>query len=62
MDYRAALAWYMYHVWHCEGVTYVRHGNGMNCMPPEFKAAIQEIEIELARPNDGFSKPDGTER
>ena len=61
MDYRAALAWYMYHVWHCEGETYVREYNGMSCMPAEFKKAIQDVYHELKRPDYGFSKPDGSE-
>ncbi len=47
MDYRKAPAWYMFHVWHCEGEDYVRTGEGgMKCMPPEFKKAIQEVRAE----------------
>jgi hypothetical protein len=63
MDWRKALMWYMHHVWHCEGETYVRQGNGMNCMPPEFKKALQEVERELESMRDADDnrlKPDGT--
>ena len=60
MDYRKALAWYMHHVFHCEGETYVRQGeSGMKCMPPEFKTAIQEIENEMIV-GGKIVKPDGT--
>ena len=48
MDWRKALAWYMFHVVHAEGTSFVRRGEGgMKCMPPEYKAAIQAIEREL---------------
>lgn len=63
MDYRKALAWYMFHVFHCEGETYVRHGDrGMSCMPQEFRAVLQELDRELMGLNGGrITKPDGTE-
>jgi hypothetical protein len=63
IDWRKALAWYMLHVWHCEGITYVRQGEGgMKCMPPEFKAAIQEVEREWEAMcvENGHVKPDGS--
>ena len=63
VDWRMALAWYMFHIYHCEGITFVRKSNGMNCMPPEFKKAIQEIEIELEAlqgTHRGLTKPDGS--
>jgi hypothetical protein len=53
----------MFHVWHCEGITYVRQGEGgMKCMPPEFKAAIQEVEREWEAMcvENGHVKPDGS--
>jgi hypothetical protein len=62
-DWRLALAWYMHHVWHDQGTTFVRRGGGMNCMPPEFKTALQEIERELeSHKNEAGNrlKPDGS--
>jgi hypothetical protein len=64
MDWKKALEWYMHHVWHCEGETHVRTGNGMNCMPPEMKAAIQQVyyEREMRNAAAGHTvKPDGSE-
>jgi len=63
LDWRKAMAWYMFHVWHDQGTTFVRRGGGMNCMPPEFKAGAQLIELELEEMRDSEGrklKPDGS--
>ncbi len=64
IDWKMALMWYMFHVYHCEGETYVRRGNGMNCMPPEMKASIQQVEQEwneMRHISGRLRKPDGSE-
>ena len=63
IDWKLALKWYMHHVWHDQGTTSVRTGNGMNCMPPEMKKAIQEAYFELESMQNGGRrlKPDGSE-
>jgi hypothetical protein len=64
MDWKMALAWYMFHVKHEESITYAESHYQMSCMPPEFKEAVQAIHRELeelAEANGHLTKPDGSE-
>lgn len=61
IDWRKALAWYMFHVIHEEGVDYTSYG--MSCMPPEYSDAIRVISQELqalTNANGQMTKPDGS--
>jgi hypothetical protein len=64
MDWKMALAWYMFHVKHEEGITYAEDHYSMTCMPTEFRDAIRDVRRgleELSQAAGHLTKPDGSD-